>query len=291
MFIMGALYKRKVMEMKRQYRDIFINEEIFSDFYFFNIGHEICSSNHSYGPNMRQSYVVHFVVSGRGTFRTRKQTYLLKKGNFFLIRPNELIYYEADKTNPWEYYWLGFDGEKVIEILRSRFIGEQSDIGVFNMETHQVKRIFEDLIDAAHFENSQILSRYSSFFEIMNSLNGGVSVSKGAGSELMKRKYSQAFMLYVHNSYHLKELSIAGIANSMNLNPSYLSQVIKEELGVSPISYLKAFRLQKASVLLEVGNITVSEVVDLVGYSSLQSFSRAFKQQFGQTPSKYKGQH
>lgn len=277
--------------MKRYYRDIFINEEIFTEIYFFNVGHERCHPKHSYGPNIREHYVIHYIVKGKGIFKTRNKVYHLKANNFFLIRQNELSYYEANEEDPWEYYWLGFDGEKVEDLLLSRFVDAQTDIGIVNTAMDVLREQFEQLIETPPFDYSKTLSRYAQFIQLISEVDGGVSITKSRERETMKRKYSEAFMLYVQNNFYLKELRIANIARSMNLNPSYLSQVIKDDLGITPIGYLKEFRLQKASILLELGNATVSEVADLVGYESLQSFSRAFKEQFKQSPSNYKGQH
>ncbi|MDT3429062.1 AraC family transcriptional regulator of arabinose operon [Paenibacillus forsythiae] len=47
---------------KRKYWNVFIKEDYFADFYFFNVGHEICAPLHSYGPGMRENYVVHYIV-------------------------------------------------------------------------------------------------------------------------------------------------------------------------------------------------------------------------------------
>ncbi|MGX6969835.1 AraC family transcriptional regulator [Vagococcus bubulae] len=275
----------------RKYRDIFFNEEIFSELLFLNVGHETCLPKHSYGPKIREHYVIHYIIKGKGIFKINGKTYHLKEKNFFLIRPNELSYYEADAEEPWEYYWLGFNGSRVEEILLSRFIDQFTDTGMFHSKGNNLNFKFEDLLNSNPFDYSKMLFRYSIFFDLIRMVNGGIPSTKYYEGISMKKMYSKTFMLYIQNSYHLKELTISSIANSMNLNPSYLSQIIKEELGITPIGYLKEYRLQKASVLLELGNITVTEVADLVGYESVPSFSRAFKKLFGQAPSVYKGQH
>ena len=275
--------------MEETYKDIFMNEEVFQDFYFFNVGYQECTSAHFHGPAIRKHFLVHYVMSGKGMFRGKNnQTYFLKAGDFFLIRPDELCYYEADEQDPWTYYWLGFDGQKVDKILKGCHIEKQTEVGKILGDLLEVKKYFKQLLESDHFTVFNRLENYSHFFKLFNYLDGGNSANRIEINQRIKRRYGESFMLHVQNNYHKSDLTINEIAKSMNLNPSYLSQVIKEEIGVTPMDYLKGVRLHEASVLLEVGNFTVTEISEMVGYESLQSFSRVFKERFGQAPSLYK---
>ena len=104
-------------------KDLLFKEYYFTDFYFFNVGYEKCQSGHRFGPSLRDNYIVHFVISGKGRYTVNDTTHHLGTGDFFLIRPNELVDYEADAEDPWEYYWIGFSGTKVKEILHTNGIG------------------------------------------------------------------------------------------------------------------------------------------------------------------------
>lgn len=278
--------------MDKDYRDIFINEEIFKDFYFFNVGSETCSPKHFYGPAIRKDYIIHFIVSGNGIYETNdNQKYYLKEGDFFLIRPNERVYYEASQETPWTYYWLGFNGVQVESILASCHIQSQTLVGKISGSLKEVIVLFERLISFDHFNGKNKLKIYGLFFNLFSCLDGGNASNRIEVNQSLRRKYSESFMLHVQNNFYLSHLTISDIARTMNLNPSYLSQVIKEELGVSPMSYLKDYRLHEASVLLELSDFTVSEISEMVGYDNLSSFSRSFKNRFMQTPSEFKSRH
>lgn len=73
-------------------------------------GHEHCQPGHSFGPAVRPHYLIHVVLSGKGIFKHQGHTYSLKSGDSFLIKPMDSTYYEADRNNPWEYAWIGFNG-------------------------------------------------------------------------------------------------------------------------------------------------------------------------------------
>ena len=72
-------------------------------------GVEACAPGHSFGPAVREYFLLHYVVRGKGIFRRGKREYTLQAGAIFVIRPGEVTYYEADMRDPWEDMWAGFD--------------------------------------------------------------------------------------------------------------------------------------------------------------------------------------
>ena len=56
---------------------------------------------------------------------------------------------------------------------------------------------------------------------------------------------------------------------------------------MTPIKYLKEIRIDQAKKLLKAGK-SVTDVCQEVGYDSMSTFSRVFKQCTGQSPKSYK---
>ena len=73
----------------------------FSDLYLCFCGYEACQPLHSYGPAVRPNYVIHYIISGKGTFTIGNRTYRLTAGQGFFLMPNVRTYYEADADDPW----------------------------------------------------------------------------------------------------------------------------------------------------------------------------------------------
>ena len=63
-----------------------------------------------WGPGVRDHYLIHLVVAGKGVYQVNGALHTLQEGDLFLAKPNQLITYAADETDPWEYYWVGFNG-------------------------------------------------------------------------------------------------------------------------------------------------------------------------------------
>ena len=88
---------------------------------------------------------------------------------------------------------------------------------------------------------------------------------------------------------HLAEdLSLSVLAQEFHLNPQYISQLFKNEIGVNFLSYLTNIRMEKAKKLLLSTSLSVAEVAEQSGYGDYRVFTKVFKKSEGVTPSQYR---
>jgi AraC-like DNA-binding protein len=74
------------------------------------------------------------------------------------------------------------------------------------------------------------------------------------------------------------------LARSVGLSRSKLHRCFRQAYGVSPFEYLRNHRLQTAMLLLQGGEVNVTEAALTVGYTNLSYFAKAFKAMFGVAP-------
>lgn len=85
---------------------------------------------------------------------------------------------------------------------------------------------------------------------------------------------------------HLEEdLSLSVLSEQFHLNPQYISQLFKNEIGVGFLAYLTNIRMEKAKKLLLSTSYSVAEIAGQVGYGDYRVFTKAFKKAEGITPS------
>lgn len=88
---------------------------------------------------------------------------------------------------------------------------------------------------------------------------------------------------------HLEEdVSLAVLSEQFHLNPQYISQLFKNEIGVGFLAYLTNIRMEKAKKLLLSTSYSVAEIAGQVGYGDYRVFTKAFKKAEGITPSQYR---
>ena len=93
---------------------------------------------------------------------------------------------------------------------------------------------------------------------------------------------------YISLNYH-KNITNNALAELTGLSTVYFRKLFTGVTGVSPITYVHQFRIEKAKEMLASDYSTLSDVAQSLGYPSLYDFSRAFKKHTGVAPSKYKG--
>jgi AraC-like DNA-binding protein len=78
------------------------------------------------------------------------------------------------------------------------------------------------------------------------------------------------------------------LAKEVALSHSAFIDRFKRLVGLPPIRYLTAWRLQTAKLQLRETGRTVSQLAHAVGYESEEAFSRAFKREFGLSPARWR---
>ncbi|MCH8567762.1 MAG: response regulator [Balneolales bacterium] len=86
---------------------------------------------------------------------------------------------------------------------------------------------------------------------------------------------------------HDPEFTVEEMAAVLSMSRSTLHRFIKKETGVSPLEYIRDQRIERACELLSKEKGSVSEIAYSVGFSSINYFSRVFKQCKGVSPTQF----
>ncbi len=112
-------------------------------------------------------------------------------------------------------------------------------------------------------------------------------VSAAAEPEKQEERTITGLTRYLQE--HLaEEISLSVLAEQFHLNPQYISQLFKSEIGVNFLAYLTNIRMEKAKKLLLSGSLSVAEVAEQAGYGDYRVFTKVFKKSEGITPSQYR---
>ncbi len=244
-----------------------------------------CEPCHSFGPAVRPSYILHYILSGKGIYRVGERTYKLKEGQGFLIEPEEITFYQADEREPWTYLWVGFAGVQAEMFLQD--IGLNSNQHVFQSGYGgQLKRIVVDMLKNNTLSQTHQYHLQSLLYEFFAVLTRDVQM-EAVAEENRDSVYAKKAVVFIQNNY-FRRIGVADIAKHVGVSRSYLYKIFVKNLQTTPREFLTRLRLVRAKELLELTELSVEGVAMSCGYQEALVFSKAFKQEVGMPPSHYR---
>lgn len=230
----------------------------------FFAGFQKCNAGYTFGPYIRNCFLLHYCLSGKGIFITEKGAFDVGAGDVFVICRDDVTTYKADDDNPWEYIWIAFNGngsERLRDLppvvnytqntflkIKSAIVDGEADTMIFNSYLLEIlHNIFEDK------PQCDILAQINNFIE--------------------------------YN--YMEEITVESIAERAHLNRRYLSSEFKKRYGVTICEKLVSTRIEAASHFLARG-FSVGDAARMAGYRDQFNFSKMFKRVKGISPSECK---
>ncbi len=107
-----------------------------------------------------------------------------------------------------------------------------------------------------------------------------------------KKQYiysKQVIQCIEYIQYHLHErITVRELAVMVNLNESYLSVLFKRETNVSITEYITSKRMETAENMLKYSDYSLTEISDILNFSSYSHFARTFRKYYNTSPKVYR---
>lgn len=271
------------------------SDDRFMDLTLYQYGYEKCRPLHSYGPSIRNHFLFHYIISGKGTLLVDETTeitreYKLHGGMGFLIEPDRINTYFADKEDPWEYTWVEFSGLKAREILDTAGLSTESPVFVPS-SVQAGNTLKEELLHLA-YSGSGTSSLYliGHLYLIMDAIFTGSASRNRTQNGKRSQFYTNEAIAFISQNYSFP-ITVEDMAQRLNLDRSYFGKIFKETMGQAPQEFLIRYRMSRAAELLKTSDIPVKEISLQVGYPNQLHFSRAFKNIYGVPPRTYRQNH
>lgn len=265
-------------------------EQLNPSFHILFAGEAQTAPGHMVEPQVLDYFLVHWIVSGQGSYTCRGKSYSLSAGQCFFIFPGELESYEADRHDPWKYQWIAFAGSEASSLLYERNLTPDHPI----LTTHKQNRIstlfyktFQTLQKA---EPGSAIEADGYFRLILGCLqtSAGLHLSPEKGSIASTEANQQLEKAIRWLTYqYAQPISLGQMSLSLGYHRTHLSKLFRQRTGYSPMQFLMKIRMERAKQLLHQP-LTIQQVASSVGFSDPLYFSKQFKKWFGIPPSKYK---
>ena len=265
----------------------------FGDIYIYQAGTLYCGNETVIHPhNHIRLFELTIVTDGEGEISVNGKPQRVKANDIHLSFPCDSHAIRSDFKNPLKYYFFSFSTEDenlkcgLEEIMQNNL---DADKRIFKDD--RVRSLAEDIIlelnDSSHYLSDEAV--YSAAKLIIIRTMRAFKNETEQKTEL--RITNPKALCYTIKNYidsHIYTLkNLTELSEFTGYNYSYLSALYKKTMGETLADYLTGLKIKTAKQLLKQG-FTVSKVAELLNYSSVYAFSKAFHKRCGISPKEYK---
>ena len=221
------------------------------------------------------------------------ESYHLQSGAMYLLCPDDFHEYTISHENPVKLYNVQFSDIFFNDIQKALLLPtESSPVLVSSPEfcagiSAELKELVEAQNDQDFASNllcecivQKILIKYRQETQKLN-------ISESGAKTATPTESLQKVLQYIRLNYQ-NPLSLQKAAEIANISPHYFSELFHRVTNETFQSYLQKLRLEHARKLLVVSELSILEICYSSGFNTVSHFNRAFKINYGQTPTEYR---
>lgn len=257
------------------------------DFFVYQLGELYCNETTVVEEHCQVCDELSCIASGRGWFYEDGKKYFVSRGDCFLSFRNEMHKIESDPKDPLRFYYIGFEAESTAVRQYLERLRNQPERSVPFARAEQLfSMVIEESWSAGPYCNEMIGSLLQHIvlllLRALTPENSKVNVSADlpAGQE----SASLVYRISIYLKTHIFEIdALSHIEETFHYNYKLLSLMFHQAVDETLRAYFMRIRMEKARQLLKEG-VTVTETAELLGYSTVHPFSRAYKTYFKVNP-------
>ena len=236
-------------------------------------------------PHTHNHMELFFIVGGKGQFLIEDQLHPVDVNNLVIINPNVVHTEVSLNAQPLEYIVLGIEGIQLAD-------SDQSD-GQFNILDHyesvEISGCLRNILREMEQKNTGYEDVCQAYMEILiiRLMRSTALAVPAEAQTVSANRQCAAVRRYI--DLHFKEaLTLEHLAEEGHMNKFYLSHAFKQEYGISPINYMISKRVEESKYLLAETDLSMSQIAQLLGFSSLSYFSQVFRRTQSVSPKEYR---
>ena len=236
-------------------------------------------------PHTHNHAELFYILGGKGQFLIEDRLYPVNTNNLVIINPNVTHTEVSLNAQPLEYIVLGIEG---VELSITGSSNGQFCI-LDHFESMDITSCLRNILREMELKQPGYEDICQAFMEILIiRLMRSTSLSVPAEPQnSIGNHQCAAVRRYI--DLHFKEpLTLELLAEEAHMNKFYLSHAFKREFGVSPINYMISRRLEESKYLLAETDLSMSQIAQLLGFSSLSYFSQVFHRTQNISPKEYR---
>ncbi len=224
------------------------------------------------------------ISRGRGTLRMSDQGFPLERGDVFCAAPGVTLDFFDEADAPWTWYEFQLTGTGSMDVVHACGCSVQSPCCRPD-DVEAAIAAFRDLHDyfgEAHRNPHQVVALLHRIVALLSPTIGDKRAQPSSRARLVEHAKA---MLDALSGFRL---NVSELAQELGVDRTTLQRAFKEQLGMSPVDFLKRQRIKRAEDLLRQTDMRVGDIAAAVGFANEKYFIRCFREIRGLPPGKWR---
>ena len=251
-------------------------------FYMSTCGYYYTNYDYRIEREDYHNYMLFYICDGRLSLRSGSQTMVASAGQVGFLNCHEP--HEYHTIGNTEFVWLHLDGSNTADFYQQAVQMH----GGFVFDTpyaEQIKNGIYEIVFA--FRNEQTLSEVRLSQKLYTLLTAMVDTASQEAGQTEENDTVSKAMHFIQEQY-MNPISLLDVATHVNMSQFHFSRLFKKDCGYSPHEYLIRTRLNRAKHLLKTTGLPVKVIAQKVGYQNVSSFTNAFTDRVGISPTLFR---
>lgn len=283
------MYEKVELYENQKVRCIEFQRRVTDDIHLMLCGVENCLPDYSFQTDDRSGYHMHIILQGRGVLSVNGKEQQLHFGQIFVTKPGEKTWYKADSEDPWVYCWMTFDGVRAHELLDRTGFVQGVNVQDCHVDPEKFYSLCRRVLDLVEVSPANVIMRTGLLLEFIS-----LAIESNEKSLQSVRKvheyptdvYVKYAADFIRENY--ASAKISDVARYIGIHRSYMTNIFKNKMGISPQEYLIQCKLKRAAQFLTETDNPIQEISRQVGYDNPLTFSKTFKNFYGVSPKFYR---
>jgi len=244
-----------------------------------------------------------YVENGEVGVVAESTGYTLHAGEAIFHKPNEYHNIWANSPNA-RVIIISFDcNDKPMDFFKGKILSlNEDERALLKLIIAEGEQCFFEPLDIlyqtrmlisenAPFGSSQLLKCYLESLLILLIRQGTQIANTERSSQTAKHHNEQMIadsIIHLLTEHIYDNLSLDDVCSTVCFSKSYLKRLFKSRTGFSIMDYYHNLKIEKAKLMLREGDMTITQIAETLGFSTIHYFSRMFRQRTGVSATEFK---
>lgn len=232
----------------------------------------------NFSPHLHDAVEICYVISGNGEAYCNGKKYILKKGNVFLVFPNQVHHFE--NFNAGKYYTAiipKYALEDYGELLKNK---APTYSCTETIKGFDISALLNVMYSETQSSNDPIILKNLATALFGKVIKEFTMVNNNSSDTV-------AVILDYCIKHYKEDICIADIAESVYLCKSTVSRIFSDKINLNFNDYINSLRVSEFLKIVRLKNSSVTSAAYASGVKNLRTFNRAFKKIYGVSPTEY----